>query len=330
MKAVLYHRYGSPDVLRLEEVTVPVPKDDEVLVRIQAASANAADWHLMRADPMIVRLMNGVTAPRQKILGCDIAGRVTAVGKRVTRFRVGDEVFGDVSSRGWGGFAEYACADESALVHKPAAMTFEDAAAVPIAALTALQGLRDDGAIAAGKSVLITGASGGVGTYAVQIAKVYGAEVTAVCSTRNEGLVRALGADHVVDYTREDFTKRGQRYDLIFAAAGDRSLSEYLATLTPGGRYVMAGGSTSQMFAALLLGPFVNAFSRKKVRAVMMKSSARDLELVATWMLEGKVRTVIDKRFALEGVPDAIRYLEEGHTQGKVVIHIADEVAKVP
>ena len=266
MKAIVVHKYGSPDVLQLKEVAKPTPKDDEVLVKVHAASVNAADLHFLRGKPFLMRLMGyGLLKPKNTILGADIAGRVEAVGSNVKQFQPGDEVFGDLSGSGWGGFAEYVCASEDALVLKPANMTFEQAAAVPIAAVTALQGLRDKGHIQPGQKVLINGASGGVGTFAVQIAKSFGAEVTAVCSTRNVDMVRSIGADHVIDYTQEDFTKNGQRYDLIIAANGYHSISDYKRALSPKGTYVMTGGSATQMFQAMLLGPWISRTGSKKM-----------------------------------------------------------------
>src|SRR5436305_3938804 len=243
MKAIVYTHYGSPDVLQFKEVAKPTPKDNEVLVKVRAASADAGNWHLLRAKPFLMRLMGfGLLKPKHKILGAAVAGRVEAVGRNVTQFQPGDEIFGDVSKCGWGAFAEYVCAREDALALKPANVTFEEAAAVPLAAVTALQGLRAKGQIQPGQKVLIHGASGGVGTFAVQIAKSFGAEVTGVCSTRNVDMVRSIGADHVIDYTQEDFTKSGQRYDLILEMGGNRSLADLRRVLTPGGTLVLVGG----------------------------------------------------------------------------------------
>src|SRR2546429_9923740 len=254
MRAIVYHKYGSPEVLQFKEVEKPTPKDDEVLIRIYAASANAADWHLMRGTPFLARLANGLQKPKNTKLGADVAGRVEAVGRNVTQFQSGDEVFGCIPLHELGSFAEYVCAHEDAVALKPAKMTFEQAAAVPLAAITALQGLRDKGQIKLGQKVLVNGASGGVGTAAVQIAKSFGTEVTGVCSTRNVDMVRSLGADQVIDYTQEDFTKNGQRYDLIFAANGYHPISANKRALSPKGMYVMTGGSGAQMFQAMLLG----------------------------------------------------------------------------
>lgn len=322
MKAVVYTKYGSPDVFRYEEVEKPVPKDNEVLVKIHAAAANAADWRFMRGKPFLLRLMIGFLKPKFKILGADIAGRVEAVGANVKRFKPGDEVFGDISDCGWGGFAEYVSTCEEALVLKPANLPFEKAAAVPFAAVTALQGLRDYGKIQAGQKVLINGASGGVGTFAVQIAKSYDTEVTAVCSTAKMDLVRSIGADHVIDYTKEDFTQKEQRYDLIFAANGYHHISDYKRALSPKGIYVMAGGSGAQIFQAMFLGALKSEKNGKKLCNFTAKPGKEDLGFIKELIEAGKVKAVIDKRYPLNEVADAIRYLEEGHAKGKVVITI--------
>lgn len=266
MKAMVYTRYGPPEVLHLQEVARPVPQENEVLVSVHATALNAADWHFLSADMFLIRFVpGGLFKPAHTILGADIAGRVEAVGGAVTQFRPGDEVFGDISGCGWSGLAEYICAREDVLVSKPAGLTFEQAAAVPMAAVTALQGLRDEGQIRPGQKVAINGASGGVGTFAVQIAKAFGAEVTAVCSSRNVDLVRSLGADHVIDYTQEDFTRNGQSYDLILAANGYHPISNYKRALSPQGIYVMAGGSMAQIFQAMLLGPSMSKAGGKKL-----------------------------------------------------------------
>jgi len=321
MKAIVRTRYGPPDVLKLEEVPKPTPGDDQVLIRVHAASVNAADWHLLTADVFLVRLMGrGLLRPKNKILGADIAGRVEAVGRNAKQFKPGDEVFGDIFQSGGGGFAEYACAREDALALKPASLTFEEAAAVPLAAVTALQGLRDKGKIQPGQKVLINGASGGVGMFAVQIAKSFGAEVTAVCSTRNLDMVRSIGADHVIDYTKEDFTKSRQRYDLILAANGYHPILDYRRALSPKGIYVMSGGSGAQMFQALLLGPWISMIGSKKMGALSAKANPRDLAFVKQLLEAGKVKPVIDRRYPLSEVPEALRYLGEGHARGKVVI----------
>jgi NADPH:quinone reductase-like Zn-dependent oxidoreductase len=321
MKAIVYTKYGSPDVLKLEDVEKPAPKDNEVLIKIHAASANAYDWHLLKADPFLVRLMGGgLLKPKNKILGADIAGRVEEVDRNVTQFKPGDDVFGDLARCGCGGFAEYVCAHENALVLKPASMTFEQAAAVPMAAVTALQGLRDKGRIRPGQKVLINGASGGVGTFAVQIAKSFGAEVTAVCSTRNLDRARSIGADQVIDYTREDFTKNGQHYDLILAANGYHPILDYKRALSPKGNYVMTGGSMAQMFQAILLGPWISLTGSKKMGGLTAEPSQKDLVFLKELLEAGKVKPVIDRRYPLSEVPEALRYLDEGHARGKVVI----------
>ncbi len=323
MKAMVYHTYGSPDVLKLEEVQKPVPQDDEVLVQVLAASVNAGDWHLLRAQPFLMRLMGyGLLKPKHTILGSDIAGRVEAVGRNVKQFQSGDEVFGNTATSGFGGFAEYVAIPEHALVLKPTALSFEEAAAVPQAALTALQGLRDTGHIQKGQKVLINGASGGIGTFAVQLAKSFGAEVTAVCSTRNVDIVRSLGADHVIDYTHEDFTRNGQRYDLILAVNGYHSIAEYKRALSPEGVYVMTGGSTAQLFQAMLLGPLISRTGRQKMGNSAHKPNKKDLMFMKELIEASKVKPIIDRRFPLRDVADAIRYLEAGHAQGKVVITV--------
>jgi NADPH:quinone reductase-like Zn-dependent oxidoreductase len=317
MKAIVYTKYGSPDVLQLKEVEKPAPKDDEVLIKIHAASVNAYDWHFLTADIFLIRLMGGgLLKPKSTRLGADVAGRVEAVGRNVKQFQPGDEVFGMVQ----GGFAEYACAPEKALALKPVNLSFEEAAAVPMAAVTALQGLRDEGQIRAGQKVLIYGASGGVGTFAVQIAKSFGAEVTAVCSARNLEQSRSIGADHVVDYTKEDFTKNGQQYDLILAANGYRSLSAYKRALTPKGIYIMAGGSMAQIFQSMLMGSMMSETGGRKMGGVSAKRSQKDLIILKELLEAGKVVSVIDRRYPLSETAEALRYLGEGHARGKVVI----------
>lgn len=322
MKAIVCTKYGPPDVLQLQEVAKPTPKEDEILVKVHAASVNAADWHLLTADIFLVRLMMGLFKPKYAILGADIAGRVEAVGRNVKQFQPGAEVFGDILTRGSGGFAEYAVAPESALALKPANLSFEEAAAVPLAAVTALQGLRDQGKIQAGQKVLINGASGGVGTFAVQIAKSFGADVTAVCSTRNLDMARTLGADRVIDYTKEDFTHNGQTYDLILAANGYHPLSAYKRALTPLGIYVMVGGTPAQMFQALLLGAWMSENGGKKLGGFTAKANQTDLVMLKELVEAGKVVPVIDKRYSLSEVPEALRYLGAGHARGKVVITV--------
>ncbi len=323
MKAVVYTEYGSADVLKLKEVDKPAPADDEVLVKIHAASVNAADWRLMRADPFLARLYTGLFKPtRFQILGADIAGRVEAVGKNVHQFQPGDEVFGNMAKSNFGGFAEYKCARESELVLKPANLSFEEAAAVPLAALTALHGLRDKGQIQPGQKVLINGASGGVGTFAVQLAKYFGAEVTAVCSSGKADMARSLGADHVIDYTQEDFTRSGRQYDLIFAVNGNRSIFDYKRALSPRGIYVMAGGKPAQLFQALLLGPWISMLGKQKMGAVSSTPNQKDLLYLKELLESGKLKPVIDRRYPLSDLAIAIRYVEAGHANGKVVITV--------
>jgi NADPH:quinone reductase-like Zn-dependent oxidoreductase len=323
MRAMVYHTYGSPDVLQLEEVQKPVPQDDEVLIKVYAAGANAGDWHLLRAQPFLMRFMGfGLLKPKHTILGSDIAGRVETVGRNVTQFQIGDEVFGNTAMSGFGGFAEYVSVPEHALVLKPTNLSFEEAAAVPQAALVALQGLRDKGHIQKGQKVLIYGASGGIGTFAVQIAKAFGAEVTGVCSTRNVDIVRSIGVDYVIDYTQEDFTRNGQRYDLILAVNGYHSISEYKRALHPEGVYVMTGGSNAQMFQAMLLGPLISMTGRQKMGNSTHKPNKKDLVFMKELLEAGKVVPVIDRRYPLGETAEAIRYLEEGHARGKVVITV--------
>jgi len=323
MKAMVYAKFGSPDVLEFKEVAVPVPKAHEILIKIRAASVNAYDWRHLRADPFLIRFMGaGLFKPSHRILGADIAGQVEAVGGEVTQFKPGDEVFGE---GGYGGFAEYVCVDENRFVLKPADLTFEEAAAVPMAALTALQGLRDSGQIKAGQRILINGASGGVGTFAVQIAKAFGAEVTGVCSTSKMDLVRSIGADHVVDYTREDVTKSERRYDLIFDVAAFRPVSEYRRVLNPGGIYVVAGGSIGRIFQTM----FLSKIKAKTMKVVIARADQKDLLVLAELMTAGKVKSVIDKIYPLNETAEAIRYLEEGRARGKVVITIASHPGRL-
>jgi NADPH:quinone reductase-like Zn-dependent oxidoreductase len=325
MKAIVNEKYGSPDVLQFKEVAKPTPQDNEVLVQVHAASVNAAELHLLRADPFLMRFMGfGLLKPKHTILGAAMAGRVEAVGRNVTQFQPGDEIFGDLTRCGFGAFAEYVCASEDALALKPANVTFEEAAAVPLAAVTALQGLRAKGQIQPGQKVLIYGAGGGVGTFAVQIAKAFGAEVTAVCSTRNVDRVRSIGADHVIDYTQADFTTNGQRYDLIFAVNGYHSIFDYKRALNPKGVYVFIGGSIAAMFQAMLLGPLVSMTGRQKMGSMgVAKPNQKDLVFMKELLEAGKVVPVIDRRYPLRETAEALRYLEKGHAKGKVVITVA-------
>ncbi len=326
MKAIVYTRYGQPDVLHLEEVAKPALNEGKVLVRIHAASIHAADWHLLTGDPFPMRLMGvGLFKPKNTILGADMAGRVEAVGRKVKQFRPGDAVFGDVFGLGSGSLAEYVSVPESALAPKPSSVSFEEAAAVPAAALTALQGLRNQGHIQPGQAVLINGASGGVGTFAVQIAKAFGAEVTAVCSTRNLETTRSIGADHVIDYTNEDFTQNGRQYDLILAVNGYHPLSAYRRALTPQGVYVFAGGSQAQTFQSLFLGPLMSRSHGRKMTSVMKRASHEDLLLLGGLLEGGKIRPVIDACYPLSRTAEAFRYFGRGHARGKVVITITEE-----
>jgi NADPH:quinone reductase-like Zn-dependent oxidoreductase len=318
MKAIVHTQYGPPDVLRFEETAKPSPTDDEVLIKIYAASVNPLDRYLLRGAPLI-RLIPGLRTPKHQIPGADIAGRVEAVGKNVRQFLPGDEVFG---AKGVGGFAQYVCAIEDKLAVKPANCSFEDAASVPVAAITALQGLRDKGRIQPGQKVLIYGASGGVGTFAVQIAKSFGAEVTAVCSTRNVDIARSIGADHVIDYTQEDFTQTGERYDLILGANAHHSIFHYRRVLSPRGIYVVVGGGLFQIFQAMLLAPFLSLISRKKTRFFIANINQKDLDILRGLLEARKVVPVIDRRYPLRHTAEAIRYLEEGHAQGKIVITV--------
>ena len=314
MKAILFTEYGSPDVLQFKDVEKPVPADNEVLIKVYAASANPLDWHSMRGAPFLARVEFGLQRPRDPRLGADVAGRVEAVGKNVTQFQIGDEVFGDIFK---GSFAEYACTSEKLLAAKPANSSYEAAAAVPVAALTALQGLRDKGQIRSGQKVLINGASGGVGTFAVQIAKSYGTEVTGVCSTRNLDLVRSIGADHVIDYTKEDFTNNGQRYDLIFDTIGNLSVSGCQRALSPNGICAIAGFTTMfHLFQVMLFG------GKKVGMMETAKADKKDLLFIKELLETGKVVPVIDRTYPLNETAEAIRYLETSRARGKVVITV--------
>jgi NADPH:quinone reductase-like Zn-dependent oxidoreductase len=325
MKAA-YTRYGPPDVVEVNGLDKPVPRDNEVLIKVRAASVNPLDWKTMTGGPYIVRILLGLRKPKIKQLGVDVAGQVEAVGRNVTQFKPGDAVFGTCR----GAFAEYACTCQSAklmksaLVMKPDNVTFEQAAAAPVAALTALQGLRDKGRIQPGQKVLINGAAGGVGTFAVQIAKSFGTDVTGVCSTRNVDMVRSIGADRVIDYTQEDFTKGEQRYDLLFDNVGNHSLSACRRVLNPKGILIMVGAPNdvrvidllARLIGALVLSPFVS----QKLITFIARSNEEDLTIVGELMATGKVTPVIDRRYSLSEIPEALRYLEEGHARGKVAI----------
>ena len=320
MKAIVCTEYGPPELLQLQEVERPVPGADQVLVRVLASSVNFANRALVTGEPFIVRLMvGGLREPKIRIPGGDIAGRVEEVGVNVTQFQPGDEVYGDLADAGFGGFAEYVTAAESIVAPKPANLSFEEAAAVPQAAVVALQGLRNLGQIQSGQKVLVVGASGGIGTFGVQLAKAFGAEVTGVCSTRNLELVRSIGADHVIDYTREDFAAGEQRYDLILATAGYRSIFDYKRALAPEGTYVMTGGSMAQIFQAMA-GPLVAMGSGKKMVNLSAQAKQEDLAFMTELIEAGKVAPVIDRSYPLSEVPQALEYYGQGHARGKVVI----------
>ena len=320
MKAIVYTRYGPPEVLQLKEVAKPTPKDDEVLIRVQAVSVNRSDWEGLRGKPLYARI-GGLLRPRHLILGSDIAGRVEMAGRNVRRLQPGDEVFGDILGR-LGGFAEYVCAPENRLALKPAGMTFEEAAAIPQSAVIALQGIRDKGQLQPGQKVLINGAGGGAGAIAVQLAKLYGAEVTGVDNTGKQDFIRSLGADHVIDYTQEDFTKNGEQYDLILDIVAHRSVFAYKRALRSNGSYFLAGGSVATMLQILLLGPWISMIESKKIRILAVKPRLEDMVYVTELYEAGKVTPVIDKTYSLIEVPEAIGYVGEGQVQGKVVITV--------
>jgi NADPH:quinone reductase-like Zn-dependent oxidoreductase len=323
MKAIVYRQYGGPEVLQETELSVPKPGPGQVQVRVHATSINAADYRLMRADPFLVRLMNGLFRPkRRRVLGQDVAGVVTEVGPGVTRFSVGDEVFGETPMNGEGAFAEFALADEHSLARKPAALGFEEAGAVPLAGTTALQAVRDLGQVKAGDSVLIVGAGGGVGMFAVQIARALGARVTAVCGPRSVELVRELGADEVIDYTTTELATSPSTWNTIIAVHGHHSLMTYRRLLSPGGRYVMVGGDSAQIFGALLWARPLFALAGKRGGALTIDGDRRaaDLQQLAAWLASGELRVVIDRRYQLERAAEAMAYVEAGHVAGKVVL----------
>jgi NADPH:quinone reductase-like Zn-dependent oxidoreductase len=319
MKAMVYNKYGTTNVLNLKEINIPDLKQNEVLVKIHAVSVNSWDWDLLRGKPFLARL-GGLLKPKYKILGADIAGRVEAIGREVKHIAVGDEVFGDISWCGWGGFAEYVSVNAEALTLKPASMTFEEAAAIPQAGVLALQGLRDIGQIHEAKKVLINGAGGGVGTFALQIAKIYGAEVTCVDSKKKLDTLKSIGADHVIDYAEEDFTQKGQLYDLILDVVGTRSIFDYKRLLNPKGTYVMVGGSISLILQLLLLGPVIYKTESKKMAILVHKPNKNDQNFLKELFVAGNLVPVIDRRYSLSQVAEAIRYLGEGHAKGKVVV----------
>lgn len=326
MKAIVYHRYGSPDVLELQDVTTPAPGDDEILVKVHAASINSWDWDLLRGRPFPNRI-GGLFEPKYEILGCDLAGRVEAVGKNTHDFRVGDEVFGDLSGSGWGAFAEFVCANSDALALKPASMTFAEAAAIPQAGVLALQGLRHRGAIGSGQQVLINGAGGGVGTIALQIAKHLGAEVTCVDSAEKLAMLHSIGADHVIDYEREDFTENGLHYDLILDVVGRRSVFTLERALARNGVYVMVGGSMARAFQLLLLGPCIRLLLGKKMGILLHRPNRKDLEFMGELWESGVVSPVVERTCELGEVPEALRALGEGRVRGKIVVEVCRATA---
>ena len=318
MKAVVYTRYGPPDVLRLTDVETPVPKDDEVLVKVHAVSLNASDWEVLRGKPLYSRI-GGPFRPRHHILGSDIAGRVEAAGRQVTRFRPGQDVFADILSS-MGGFAEYVCVPEAAVVPMPPGLTYEQAAALPQAGAIALQGIQDKGQVRPGHKVLINGAGGGSGMYAIQLAKLNGAEVTGVDNAEKLEFMRSLGADHVIDYTRDDFTRTGRTYDLIVDVAAHHPAFAYQRSLMRGGRYLYVGGSVPTLLQVLLIGPVIGRAEGKKIRLLAVRQGAQHLAPLVELCQAGKIAIVIDRRYRLHEVPEALRYLGEGHAKGKVVV----------
>lgn len=320
MKAIISNKYGSPDILEFKEVKNPIPDENQVLIKIYAASLNYGNLVLLKGEPFLARFAFGLFKPKYIIPGGDISGKVESVGKNVKHFKPGDEVFGDLSGCGWGGFAEYATVPENSLVMKPSNISYEEAAAVPMAATTALQSLRDKGKIKSGQKVLINGASGGVGTFAVQIAKSFGAEVTAVCSTRNLDIIKSIGADNVIDYTKENFTKNNELYDIILAVNGYQPISAYKGSLNQNGKYVMVGGSGAQLTQAMILGPLLSMIGSKKLGSFLQRPNQTDLIFIRDLIEAGQLKPIIDKYYKMSEVPNAFRYFEEGHTQGKIVI----------
>ncbi|MCZ8532636.1 NAD(P)-dependent alcohol dehydrogenase [Psychrobacillus psychrodurans] len=320
MKAIISNKYGSPDILEFKEVKNPIPDENQVLIKIYAASLNYGNLVLLKGEPFLARFAFGLFKPKYIIPGGDISGKVESVGKNVKHFKPGDEVFGDLSGCGWGGFAEYATVPENSLVMKPSNISYEEAAAVPMAATTALQSLRDKGKIKSGQKVLINGASGGVGTFAVQIAKSFGAEVTAVCSTRNLDIIKSIGADNVIDYTKENFTKNNELYDIILAVNGYQPISAYKGSLNQNGKYVMVGGSGAQLTQAMILGPLLSMTGSKKLGSFLQRPNQTDLIFIRDLIEAGQLKPIIDKYYKMSEVPNAFRYFEEGHTQGKIVI----------
>ncbi|EFM12188.1 Alcohol dehydrogenase zinc-binding domain protein [Paenibacillus curdlanolyticus YK9] len=321
MKALVYEVYGLPDVLRIAEVEIPIPKSNEVLVMVHAASVNSWDWDLLRGKPYITRI-GGLRKPRFRTLGADIAGHVAAVGESVTRFKVGDEVFGDISGSGWGGFAELVSVREDTLTPKPEGLSFEEAAAIPQAAVLALQGLRDKGKLRQGHRLLINGSGGGVGTFAIQYAKLLGAEVTGVDSAEKLDVMRAVGADHVLDYAKVDFARNGLQYDVILDVVGNRSIHAVKRAVQAGGTYVMVGGTIPRLLQALLLSPFIHLFEKKKMSILVHKPNHDDQLVWKSLVEEARLKPIIDRRYALDDAAQAIRLLGEGKVKGKVVVYM--------
>ncbi len=325
MKAIVQTEYGSPNVLSLQEVVKPMPKGNEVLVRIRTTSVHAGDWHLMRGSPFLIRLIfGGLLKPKVQTIGTDMAGEVEAVGQAVTQFKPGDAVFGDLSESGFGAWAEYVAVPKQSLASKPENLSFEQAATVPVSALAALQALRNVGQIQPGQRVLINGASGGVGHFALQLAKAFGAEVTAVCSATKAEMVRSLGADQVIDYSQQDCTQTNQPYDLILDTAAYRSARDFLPALTPAGRYVLIGGSTPRLFQALLLGSWLSRGSKRTIKCLTSSPNQTDLRTLKDLIEAGKIRPFIDRQYNLDQIPDAIRHIETRQVQGKVAVQIGN------
>jgi NADPH:quinone reductase-like Zn-dependent oxidoreductase len=321
MKAVVYEKYGTPEVLELKEVERPEPKADEVLVKVHAASVNSWDWDRLTGKPYLFRLISGISKPKLKILGCDISGTVVETGPNISKFQPGDEVFGDISEGSWGGFAEYVCARENALTMKPASLSHENAAAIPQAGLLAFQGLNDKRKISPGEKVLINGAGGGVGTMAVQIAKWYGAEITAVDSNEKLGMLQSLGADHVIDYQKEDFTRNGRQYDLILDVTANRSVLDYRRALKPNGHYIMIGGKISAILQIAFFGTLISKMGNKKID-ILAHHPNKDMELLLELIETGKVKPVIDRCYKLHEIRDAMQCIGVGKAIGKLVITI--------
>ena len=321
MKAIVYTKYGSPDVLELKEIEKPVPGDNEVLIKVHAASVNNWDWDLVRGKPFLFRLISGIQKPKFPIIGSDIAGSIEAVGKNVVKYKPGDEVFGDMCENGFGAFAEYTCTKENALARKPASMTFKEAAAIPQAGEMALQGIRDYGQVQPGQKVLINGAGGATGTFAIQLAKQYGAEVTGVDHTTKLDFMHSIGADHVIDYTQEDFTRNGIQYDVVFDVIANRSIFDYKRSLGPKGKFRMIGGKIGSIFQALLLGPILSSKKGKQLGIIGIQPN-KDLPYLVELFEAGKVKPIIDKAYPLSEVPEAIRRLGKGRSMGKIIITI--------